>query len=114
MFMQLFESLLMDCDVAVNYANWNYFAGLCTGTKNRKFDTVAQGERYDANACLAQTWLPELCKLPVHLRHRPWLASSQDDTAEGHSQTVKGSFAPPLVPVESQTGADTKAMRNRA
>lgn len=69
----LFESLLLDCDVAVNYCNWNYFAGVGNDPRNRKFKTVSQGETYDAEGLLAERWVPELAGLPAALRHRPWL-----------------------------------------
>ncbi|EFJ43475.1 cryptochrome [Volvox carteri f. nagariensis] len=39
---ELFESLLVDCDVAVNYCNWNYFAGIGNDPRNRHFKTVTQ------------------------------------------------------------------------
>ena len=71
----LFESLLLDCDAAVNYCNWNYFAGVGNDPRNRKFKTVSQGETYDAEALLAKQWVPELAGLPTALRHRPWLAT---------------------------------------
>lgn len=71
--MQVFESLLVDCDAAVNYANWNYFAGVGNDPRNRAFKTVTQGETYDADGALIATWLPALARLPPHLRHRPWL-----------------------------------------
>lgn len=39
---ELFESLLVDCDVAVNFCNWNYFAGIGNDLRNRQFKTVTQ------------------------------------------------------------------------
>lgn len=35
-----------------------------THTKHTQFKTVTQGERYDPDAQLAATWLPELAALP--------------------------------------------------
>jgi deoxyribodipyrimidine photo-lyase len=49
----LFESLLLDHDVAVNYCNWQYFAGVGNDPRNRHFKTVTQGEQYDEGAALA-------------------------------------------------------------
>ncbi len=40
---ELFESLLVDCDEAVNYVNWNYFAGIGNDPRDRMFKTVTQG-----------------------------------------------------------------------
>lgn len=42
-----FESCLVDYDVASNYVNWAYFAGVGNDPHRRKFDLVGQGERYD-------------------------------------------------------------------
>lgn len=39
---ELFECLLLDSDVAVNYCNWNYFAGVGNDPRNRRFKTVTQ------------------------------------------------------------------------
>ncbi|KAG2448995.1 hypothetical protein HYH02_005749 [Chlamydomonas schloesseri] len=69
---ELFECLLLDSDVAVNYCNWNYFAGVGNDPRNRRFKTVTQGMQYDEDAVLAATWLPELACLPPRLRHAPW------------------------------------------
>ncbi|GIL95527.1 hypothetical protein Vretimale_1527 [Volvox reticuliferus] len=69
---ELFESLLLDCDVAVNYCNWCYFAGIGNDPRNRHFKTVTQGIKYDEDAVLSATWLPELAHLPPPLRHQPW------------------------------------------
>jgi deoxyribodipyrimidine photolyase len=109
--LQLFESLLIDCDTAVNFANWNYFAGIGTDPRNRTFKTVTQGELYDGDALLAQAWLPELCNLPVHLRHRPWLASPDDADKRmaGRSCGLGAAYPEPLVPIESQIGAGPRA-----
>ncbi|GLI69973.1 hypothetical protein VaNZ11_014626 [Volvox africanus] len=69
---ELFESLLLDCDVAVNYCNWCYFAGIGNDPRNRHFKTVTQGIKYDEDAVLSAAWLPELSRLPPLLRHQPW------------------------------------------
>jgi hypothetical protein len=39
---ELFECLLLDHDVGVNYVNWNYFAGIGNDPRNRHFKTVTQ------------------------------------------------------------------------
>ena len=70
---QVFESLLTDHDPAVNFSNWNYFAGIGNDPRNRVFKTVTQGEKYDESGALIATWLPALAALPPRLRHRPWL-----------------------------------------
>ncbi|GFR39854.1 hypothetical protein Agub_g351, partial [Astrephomene gubernaculifera] len=75
---ELFESLLLDSDAAVNWCNWNYFAGVGNDPRNRHFKTVTQGIKYDEGAVLAATWLPELAHLPPALRHQPWTMSEPE------------------------------------
>ncbi len=59
--------------------------------RNRRFNTVSQGEKYDAEAELITAWVPELAELPVEHRHRPW-------EFEGFS----GSYPSPIVEVLTQ------------
>ena len=49
-------------------------AGVGNDPRNRRFNTVSQGEKYDAEAELITAWVPELSELPVEQRHRPWEA----------------------------------------
>lgn len=48
--------------------------GVGNDPRNRRFNTVSQGEKYDAEAALIAAWVPELASLPAELRHRPWEA----------------------------------------
>lgn len=89
----LFESLLLDSDEAVNWCNWNYFAGVGNDPRNRRFKTVSQGEQYDPEAALITQWVPALSSLPVHLRHRPWLGGTAEE---------QGGYAAPLVDPSTQ------------
>jgi len=59
--------------------------------RNRRFNTVSQGEKYDAEAELIMAWVPELAELPVKQRHRPW-------EADGFS----GSYPSPIVEALTQ------------
>ncbi len=94
--------MLLDHDAAVNYCNWNYFAGIGNDPRNRQFKTVTQGEQYDAEAALAQAWLPELSELPVALRHRPW--DITEEVAAQHSFDRGHSYPDPIVDPSSQVG----------
>lgn len=69
---ELFESLLVDHDVGVNYCNWNYFAGIGNDPRDRRFKAISQGMLYDKDAELMDAWLPELRSLPPNLRHQPF------------------------------------------
>lgn len=50
-------------------------AGTGADPRDRRFCTVSQGLRYDPQAALVRTWLPELATLPTELAHQPWLAT---------------------------------------
>ncbi|KAG2444726.1 hypothetical protein HXX76_001470 [Chlamydomonas incerta] len=98
---ELFECLLLDSDVAVNYCNWNYFAGVGNDPRNRRFKTVTQGMQYDEDAVLAATWLPELARLPPRLRHTPWandlLPAEQEAAAAAAAAASTTRSAPPTA-----------------
>lgn len=42
-----------------------------------------QGIKYDEDAVLAATWLPELAALPTALRHQPWAMTPEDEQSYG-------------------------------
>jgi len=52
-----FESVLIDYDVHSNYGNWMYVAGVGNDSRNRKFNTQLQADRYDANHKFRKLWL---------------------------------------------------------
>nr|QIQ49260.1 DASH cryptochrome [Volvox carteri f. nagariensis] len=111
---ELFESLLVDCDVAVNYCNWNYFAGIGNDPRNRHFKTVTQGMKYDEDAALAATWLPELAALPPAPRHQPWAMTAEE--AEQYSFVLGRDYPFPLVDPANHVGqlTGTGKRRNKA
>ena len=53
-------------------------AGVGNDPRNRHFNTVSQGEKYDPVAELIRAWVPELGALAADARHRPWESSRQD------------------------------------
>lgn len=55
-----FEHQLIDYDVASNWGNWQYQAGVGTnGREFRVFHPVKQAIQYDPNSKFIQQWLPE-------------------------------------------------------
>ncbi|MDW8333084.1 MAG: FAD-binding domain-containing protein, partial [Bacteroidia bacterium] len=59
-----FESLLIDYDVASNYGNWNYCAGVGNDARGfRYFDPVKQAEQYDPTGAFVRKYVPELSAL---------------------------------------------------
>ena len=66
-----FEYLLIDYDVASNYGNWLYLAGLGVDPRGtRIFDVINQGNRYDPTTEYLLKWLPELEPLPKQERYQ--------------------------------------------
>ncbi len=44
---------------------------------------AVQGIKYDEDAVLAATWLPELTALPPALRHQPWAMTPEEEQSYG-------------------------------
>ncbi|CAL1131032.1 unnamed protein product [Cladocopium goreaui] len=65
-----FESYLLDYDVASNWTNWVFAAGL-NGRVNR-FNVVKQSKQYDPDGDYLRHWLPELQHLSIDHIHEPW------------------------------------------
>ncbi len=52
-----FEETLIDYDVASNWGNWNYIAGVgADPRKNRYFDPISQANRYDPDGRYQDRW----------------------------------------------------------
>ena len=67
-----FESQLIDYDVASNYGNWMYIAGVGNDPRDRYFNIISQAKRYDANGHYIKLWIPELKHLNPSEIHHPW------------------------------------------
>jgi len=67
-----FEYLLLDYDVASNWGNWNYVAGVGNDPReNRYFNIISQAKRYDPHGDYVRYWLPELHTLKGSKIHHP-------------------------------------------
>jgi deoxyribodipyrimidine photo-lyase len=66
-----FESQLIDYDPCSNWGNWQYVAGVGSDPRDRVFNVVGQGERYDPRGEYLRLWLPELAALPDNVIHAP-------------------------------------------
>ena len=92
-----FEYSLLDYDVASNWGNWRYVAGVGRDPRGHRFDVLWQADRYDPDGAYVAHWLPDIAKLPAgSARHRPWSVAPEH-------------FSPPLaVPqVVPETGQST-------
>ncbi|WP_085919800.1 DASH family cryptochrome [Halomonas sp. CSM-2] len=74
-----FEHCLLDYDVASNWGNWRYIAGVGRDPRqDRYFNVLKQAGHYDPKGFYVAHWLPELENLPNGLaRHQPWRAAAE-------------------------------------
>ncbi|MFO7925924.1 DASH family cryptochrome [Natronomonas sp.] len=78
-----FEERLVDYDVASNWGNWAYRAGVGNDSRDNYFDVLSQAEYYDGNADYVTAWIPELDGLPPEYAQRPWRMSDRERTDYG-------------------------------
>ena len=69
-----FEHCLIDYDVASNWGNWRYIAGVGRDPRqDRYFNVLKQAGHYDPKGLYVAHWLPGLDTLPFGLdRQQPW------------------------------------------
>lgn len=59
-----FEYALIDYDVASNWGNWAYVAGVGNDPhENRYFNILSQAKKYDPKGDYVRYWMPELAKI---------------------------------------------------
>jgi deoxyribodipyrimidine photo-lyase len=78
-----FQARLVDYDVASNWGNWAYQAGVGNDSRDNYFNVLGQAERYDPGAEYVTHWLPELDGLPAEYAHRPWRLSEREQREYG-------------------------------
>lgn len=67
-----FEEKLIDYDVCSNWGNWAYNATVGHDPRNRRFNVVHQGKKYDKKGEYIRHWIPELKMVPAEFIHEPW------------------------------------------
>ena len=95
-----FEQRLVDYDVASNWGNWAYQAGVGNDSRNNHFNVLSQADRYDADADYVTTWLPELQDLPPEYAHRPWRMT--DDEQDRHDVDLGRDYPRPMIDLEAR------------
>ncbi|RAR63375.1 deoxyribodipyrimidine photo-lyase (single-stranded DNA-specific) [Onishia taeanensis] len=72
-----FEHCLIDFDVASNWGNWGYVAGVGReASRGRYFNVLWQAQHYDPAGDYVSHWRPELERLAEgEARHQPWRAA---------------------------------------
>jgi deoxyribodipyrimidine photo-lyase len=95
-----FESRLVDYDVASNWGNWAYQAGVGNDSRDNYFYVPGQAERYDSEAEYVKHWLPELEPLPPKHAHYPWRLS-QDEQA-GYGVQLGLDYPSPMIDIQAR------------
>lgn len=89
---------LIDADVALNNLNWQWTAGLGTGTNpHRVLSPTRQARRFDPEGAYVRRYVPELRQLAPGVIHEPWLLG-----AEGLADI---GYPAPIVPTGAPAGA---------
>jgi len=67
-----FEGLLIDSDVASNFGNWTYAAGVGADPREDRYFLIPKQSRdYDGSGEFMRHWLPQLSGVPVAALHDP-------------------------------------------
>ena len=95
-----FESRLVDYDVASNWGNWAYQAGVGNDSRDNYFYVPGQAERYDGDAAYVKHWLPELAPLPPEYAHHPWRMSEEEQA--DHGVQLGLDYPSPMVDIDAR------------
>ena len=107
-----FESLLIDYDVASNWGNWTYAAGVGNDARGfRFFNLHKQALDYDPAGAFVRHWLPELRSISGGAVHRPEQLTSGDQRRHGFAVGVD--YPMPMVDLFA-SAKDNEALYRRA
>ena len=96
---EYFESVLIDYDVASNWCNWQYVAGVGTDPReNRYFNVLSQAARYDPRGEYVRLWIPELAGLPSDRIHDPEQMSIEEQLE--HQVRLGYDYPHPVIAVD--------------
>ena len=107
-----FESLLVDYDVASNWGNWAYAAGVGNDARGfRFFNLHKQALDYDPAGAFVRHWIPELRSISGAAVHRPEQLSSGDQRRQAFAVGVD--YPMPMVDLFA-SAKDNEALYRRA
>ena len=95
-----FESRLVDYEMASNWGNWAYNAGVGNDSRDNYFNVLGQGDRYDGEAAYVKHWLPSLEALPTEYAHQPWRMSQEEQAAHGVELGID--YPAPMIDIEAR------------
>ena len=99
-----FESQLVDYDVASNWGNWLYFAGVGNDARGfRFFDLRKQAATYDPDGAFARHWLPELAAIEGGAIYHP------DELDEEERVRLGIAYPSPIVDFDASSRACKRA-----
>ena len=102
-----FEAQLVDYDVASNWGNWCYSAGVGNDARGfRYFDIATQAKKYDRRGRHARLWCPELESLPDRHVHAPWELDRSEQ--ERFSFNLGRDWPRPLVDLEASVASNRR------
>lgn len=106
-----FWDTLVDGDLAVNAASWQWIAGCGIDASPffRVFNPVTQGEKFDAGGTYVRRWVPELAALPDRWLHAPWTAPPEVLAKAGVA--LGRDYPKPLVALEEGRDRALSAFR---
>lgn len=92
-----FEDTLVDADLAVNRASWQWVAGSGADAAPyfRIFNPILQGEKFDGEGDYVRAFVPELAKLDTKYIHKPWEAPA--DLLEKAGIRLGETYPEPMV-----------------
>ncbi len=74
-----FEQKLIDYDVASNWGNWAYVAGVGNDPRDdRWFNVISQAQRYDTEGKYVKHWIPALQNVDKQHIHTPWTLNQNE------------------------------------
>jgi deoxyribodipyrimidine photo-lyase len=107
-----FESLLIDYDVASNWGNWLYAAGVGNDARGfRYFNIPKQARDYDPQGDYVRHWLPELLQIPGDLTHQPERLTTEQQVRYGVKPGIN--YPMPIVDLEASVRLN-EALYNNA
>ncbi len=95
-----FQSQLIDYDVASNWGNWAYQAGVGNDSRNNYFNVLSQADRYDGDGEYVTHWLPALSAVPPAQVHTPWELTADEQRQYGVELGID--YPRPMIDIEQR------------